>query len=254
MTMCPRIMVSFVVLYAVQAFALALLFVRLYMVPHINQAWALILSIFATFVSTAETEVKQQIKESGSFLAISTAFKIIKCILTIMVFSYNGNINDYFIGMYFFFSSYVGAEFFKRSGKTIPARPYRKLVGDGSIEVDRLDNENLKKYFDRLMCSITDDIEKVEKDRNLYKLQGMSLVFFLIALVLLRSFPSLCIELLGMGDPLQSMEVTTLGYSATIMILYNMIAWPFILHMTLMNRPDISSLNDERERALALTH
>jgi len=42
--------------------------------------------------------------------------------------------------------------------------------GEGPIEVEKLDNVHLERYFNRLMKKITEDIEKVVKDRNLYKL------------------------------------------------------------------------------------
>jgi len=58
MHMCPRSMISYVVLVAVQAFAGFLLFVRLYIITKISPVWAMIIAIFATFVATAETEVK----------------------------------------------------------------------------------------------------------------------------------------------------------------------------------------------------
>jgi len=58
MQRCPRAMISYVVLEAVEAFVLFLLFVRFYVLPSMSQIGAMIISIFSTFVATAETEVK----------------------------------------------------------------------------------------------------------------------------------------------------------------------------------------------------
>jgi len=54
------------------------------------------------------------------------------------------------------------------------------------------------------------------------------LFFFFCSLGLIQFYRNI-FELLGMGDPsMADSEITTLGISATIMILYNMIGWPYI--------------------------
>ena len=58
----------------------------------------------------------------------------------------------------------------------------------------------------------------------------------------------------GMGDPSESYEITTLGFSAVIMILYNMIAWPWLLQRTIEHRPNMSHIYNEEDRAKALTN
>jgi len=59
--------------------------------------------------------------------------------------------------------------------------------------------------------------------------------------------------LLGMGNPEEKVEITTLGISATIMILYNMIAWPYIHELTSKRTP-IDKLVSENDRAWAIVH
>lgn len=56
---------------------------------------------------------------------------------------------------------------------------------------------------------------------------------------------------LGAGTVGMEYKVTTLGISATIMILYNMIAWPYI-HECQEAKPPIRTLKTERERAWQL--
>jgi len=41
-----------------------------------------------------------------------------------MVFTYNGNVNDYFIGLFFFHSANLGRVFFMSSGLVIQDKPY----------------------------------------------------------------------------------------------------------------------------------
>jgi len=60
-------------------------------------------------------------------------------------------------------------------------------------------------------------------------------------------------SLFGMGDPTESNEITTLGISATIMILYNMIAWPYIYELT-DKRTDVDKMPNETARAWAIVH
>ena len=59
--------------------------------------------------------------------------------------------------------------------------------------------------------------------------------------------------MLGAGDPNLEFKTTTLGISATIMILYNMVAWPYI-HEKSELRPKIRMIKSELERANELSN
>jgi len=41
-----------------------------------------------------------------------------------MVFTYNGNINDYFVALFFFYTGYIGMRFFKDAGLMMPVKDY----------------------------------------------------------------------------------------------------------------------------------
>ena len=56
-----------------------------------------------------------------------------------------------------------------------------------------------------------------------------------------------------MGSSTQPTKITTLGITATIMILYNMIAWPYIHELT-QKRTPIDKLMSETHRAWAIVH
>ena len=57
---------------------------------------------------------------------------------------------------------------------------------------------------------------------------------------------------LYMGNPFEQNEpVTTLGISATIMILYNMVGWPYILELTAKS-PRFRDFSDKDKRAKAM--
>ena len=57
---------------------------------------------------------------------------------------------------------------------------------------------------------------------------------------------------LGIGNPEEDEQgISTLGLTSTIMILYNMVAWPFIYQIT-MSRTPIDKMLEESKRADAL--
>ena len=86
-------------------------------------------------------------------MAISTFFKIINACLTIMVFTMNGNVNDYFVGLFFLFSCHLGKGFFEKTGLMIPEK-FKLDDEEARIEVESLDNKNLSRYYDRLVLNI----------------------------------------------------------------------------------------------------
>ena len=58
----------------------------------------------------------------------------------------------------------------------------------------------------------------------------------------------------GMGDPEnEDTKITTLGISATIMILYNMIGWPYIHELT-KDKLTIEKLKEDIQRAYAIVN
>lgn len=235
------------------AVAAILIFLRMYFFSVITQEMSLVIAIMSTFVATSETEIEEQIKEPGSIVQIATVFKILKTSLTIMVFTYNGNVNDYFVGLFFFYTGYIGMCFFDKAGLKMPQKDYYQDEEDElevEITPDNLDNDNLAIYFDRVMTKNELDLVKKIKDNNVQKLQFRCLVFFGINITLMYKLEPV-FNFLGAGTNDQDYKVTTLGISSTIMILYNMIAWPYI-HEQQELKPPIQTLKTERERAWLL--
>ena len=93
-----------------------LLFLRMYFFITIGKEMALVIGILFTFVSTTEGEIKFNLTDPGSIVQIATIFKILKVCLAIMVLSYNGTVNDYFVGIFFFYSGLIGMFFFEDAG------------------------------------------------------------------------------------------------------------------------------------------
>jgi len=67
------------------------------------------------------------------------------------------------------------------------------------------------------------------------------------------NYADLLFPLFGVGAVDESREITTLGISAVIMILYNMIAWPYIMTKTL-NKTQLQNFTDEKERAYGIVN
>lgn len=97
---------------------------------------------------------------------------------------------------------------------------------------ENLDGKNVDLYLKKILKSVNDDILKSNKDEQLYVVNRKSIFIFSFSLVLMF-FREPIFQFFGMGNPFEKdQDVTTLGISATIMILYNMVGWPFILETT----------------------
>ena len=75
----------------------------------------------------------------------------------------------------------------------------------------------------------------------------MTLVCFSINVWLIFDIEGV-FEYLGAGDSKMEYDVTSLGISTTIMILFNMVAWPNIHESAEKSKP-ISEMDDEKDRA-----
>ena len=109
----------------------------------------------------------------------------------------------------------------------------------------------MDRYFQKLIELVHKDTTSRKKDKNLDSLQLWTVIYFLIALVLIAFYEDI-FETLGMGDPEnEDINISTLGISATIMILYNMIGWPYLEETTndkYTNTP-IDKIENDEERA-----
>jgi hypothetical protein len=170
MTCRPRTMITSAILSRVEALTLLIFFIRLYFVGHINQLWSSILAIFATFLTTSETEVMKEIKTSSSKLMIFVLLKTLKCILCIMVFTINNSINDYFIGYYFWVTTLVGYHYFKDSGFIIEDKPYYRGKKQTPIDINYLNKVNLSTYLNDILEVAHNDLISTLRDINVYKL------------------------------------------------------------------------------------
>ena len=166
-----------------------------------------------------------------------------------MVLTFNGTANDYFIGGFFFYSGLIGMIFFRSAGLFIVEKSYyKKMDGEAKeIDPDSLDNPNLEDYFQRVMTIIEKDIVKEINDNNVQTIQLLSLFLFMLNVFFMYKI-DVIFDFLAAGYQGLDMNVTTLGITSTIMILYNMIAWPYIQEKSSM-RSDIRLIKSEKERA-----
>ena len=81
---------------------------RMTVINRIPQEIAMMLSILTIFIAGTGAQVKEKIKEPSRLISVSVIFKSMKAIMIIVVFSCNGNLNDYFVAFFFVSTSLCG--------------------------------------------------------------------------------------------------------------------------------------------------
>lgn len=133
-------------------------------------------------------------------------------------------------------------------------KPFQKTNVDATldymVESLGLDNASCNVYLDQVMSLGLDDIIKRVTDHNVRHLQLQSIICFFINVLLTYHLETL-FDFLGAGPRNSSdYKVATLGIAATIMILYNMIAWPHIHEQS--EKSHLRSIKSEMGRAQEL--
>ena len=141
----------------------------------------------------------------SSLIQAGLIFKCLKGGMTIIIFTMNGTINDYFVSTFFFATSACGLVYLSKCGYNFPLTPKDKQSEDPV-------------YI--LRCQIEKDIISREQDMAFWLLFVVAAFFFCISIFSIR----MNVLVFGKGQ-----EVTAMGTSAAIMILTNLIAWPSIL-------------------------
>ena len=77
---------------------------------------SMLLAILTLFVASIETMIDSKIKMGSTYLMSSLFFKILKASMTIIVFSVNGNTNDFFVAWFFLAVSINGIIYLRMSG------------------------------------------------------------------------------------------------------------------------------------------
>ena len=91
---------------------------------------SMILAILSIFVAATDVQISEKVKTPGAYLMASVIFKILKAVMTIVVFSVNGNTNDVFVAFFFLTVSINGIIYLYLGG-------YRKVGGDMENEAEQ---------------------------------------------------------------------------------------------------------------------
>ena len=129
--------------------------------------------------------------------------KCFKACMTIIIFTLNGTSNDYFVIIFFLTTTVCGLTYLDKAGYSIPPNP------SGEEEEDKV--EELKRRI------VIDTIMK-EQDVAFWRILTITMISFMCSLYLLLY-----------SKPIFGNDVTTMGTSASIMILSNLISWPSLL-------------------------
>jgi len=89
-------------------------------INRIPQEIAMILSILTIFIAGIGGQVKEKIKEPSRLISASVIFKCLKAVMIIVVFTCNGNMNDYFVAFFFVATSMCGLIYLRSSGYELP--------------------------------------------------------------------------------------------------------------------------------------
>ena len=132
----------------------------------------------ATFIATSEGEIVSMIKNPGTLVQVFTIFKVFKATLIIMTFTFNGNVNDYFVSLFFWYSGMIGKFYFERVGLRSVEVNFSQTDLSFEINPDHMDNKNLSHYLDTVMALAIDNTTQTIRDKNTQMLQLITLVCF----------------------------------------------------------------------------
>ena len=136
-----RVVSSMIVLECTLLTSYTVFCLRASFLNEISQEVSLILSVMTIFVASSESQLTTKIENPSSLVLAGLIFKSIKAVMTIIIFTMNGTINDYFVSVFFFSTSLCGLVYLQKCGYNYPLKPK--------------DNEN---QVYNLRCQIEKDI------------------------------------------------------------------------------------------------
>ena len=74
-----------------------------------------------------------------------------------MNFTFNGNINDYFVSLFFWYSGLIGMFYFDKVGLRPVEVNFSQTNLDFEINPDHMDNKNLSYYLDTVIALSVDN-------------------------------------------------------------------------------------------------
>ena len=146
--------------------------------------------------------------------------------MTIIIFTMNGVTNDYFVSIFFMTTSICGLVYLSKAGYNMPDPP----VSEGSTDQDYINQVLTLKY------KIEKDIVMKEMDTAFWRTLGIAALMFLGSIACIHYN----VAVFGMDHdqtPEIPHKITTMGTSAAIMILGNIVSWPSILEGIRAQKP-----------------
>lgn len=174
-----------------------------------------------------ELQIDEEIQDPSAYIQLGSFFKIIKAVVTIAVFTLNGQKNDYFMAYFFFWTCLLGAIYFWLCGFEIPI----------TNKEDRI--KKTKVYFSNLV--IKEYLIKKQKNANCV------IIFLTFFAFIVGAFAFSKSHILFSDS---EGNVSTMGATSMIMILINLQAWPSIREQ-LNKKKRLKSIQNIRERAIA---
>ena len=174
------------------------------------------LAVLAVFLSFLEKKIDGMIDSPEILVWASIMLKTFKGWFTVTIFVVNGSANDFFIGAFFLATSLLGAVYFSFDN-TLPPNQVTGKRDDKNI------SSKVKNLRDAILIK---EFSNLEGHGYGYVVVSTIFLFLLMMLITLYS-PYVPVKLLGLRAN-DSFVPSSLGFSATILILYNAISWPTI--------------------------
>jgi len=116
-------MVTSLVLKQMAIFAVAVFLLRLKYFVKMNKLMQMMVSITLIFIAQMEASIDSQLSSPKAYIQLASFFKVLKALLTIAVFTINGNDNDFFLCWFFGCTAGLGALYMDRQGFERPELP-----------------------------------------------------------------------------------------------------------------------------------
>ena len=213
----PRLMIAKMLLFGIAGWVAMILLLQafIFQVNGLPNELSMFLAVLAVFLSFMEKKLDTIVDSPETFIWATIMLKVIKAWFTVTVFVLNGTANDFYIGVFFLTTSSHGAMYFYIDSTKRPS----EHLGNNKTEVELKLKECRQKILEQIFST--------------YEGSGYSavvittIIVFLIMMGVALYSPFIPEEILGLRAP-ETYVPTSLGFSSTILILYNAISWPGI--------------------------
>ena len=166
----------------------------------------------------------------------------IKGLLMVSVFVINGLANDFFMGLFFFFTTIIGLIFFCMNPCTDPL--------DDSVTISS-PQQMIEKPLYQIQFKIRKELYTKVFGEAYRICCVLTILSFFILIILYLNSPSFPVAILDIRVEQPEFEVTSLAITSIIMLIYNFFAW-VSFNQNISKQPKFNGVFSEMDRARLL--